>query len=314
MKKDLSIIIPLFNEEESLEELNSKIINTVNSLGLSYELIYIDDGSVDNSLKVLKRIKESNNNINIIQFRKNFGKSAALSTGFKYTSGDLIITMDADLQDEPKEIPRFIEKIKNGYDLVSGWKKNRTDPIIKKISSKIFNNTVSLLTNIKLHDFNCGFKIYRKNVIKNIDVYGELHRFIPVLANQQGFKIGELKIKHNKRKYGSSKYGKSGIRRIKNYLLDIINVLLITKYTQKPLHFFGTIGLLLFIIGFIIGLYLTYLKLLTGSIQNHYPLLMLVILLIITGIQLISLGLMSEIIIKDKSNKYSIKKTYNKKG
>lgn len=308
MKKTLTIIIPLFNEEQSLKELNNKIITVINSIDLNYEIIYIDDGSTDNSFKELKEIKGTNHNINIIQFRKNFGKSAALSAGFKYAKGDLIITMDADLQDKPEEIPSFIKKINEGYDLISGWKKNRKDPIIKKISSKVFNQTVALLTNVKLHDFNCGFKIYRKKVIKNIDVYGEFHRFIPVLADQQGFKIGELKIKHNKRKHGKSKYGKSGIRRIKNYFLDIVNVLLITKYTQKPLHFFGTVGLFLFIIGFVVGLFLTYLKISTGSIQNHYPLLMLVILLIITGVQLISLGLISEIIIKKRKNdRYNIK-------
>ncbi len=306
----ISVVIPVYNEAESLETLNLKIISIISSLTNNYEIIYIDDGSNDNSFEVLKKIKEDNS-IKIIQFRRNFGKSAALSAGFKEASGDLIITMDADLQDDPSEIPNFIKKINKGCDLVSGWKKNRKDPLIKIISSKIFNFVVAKLTGIKIHDFNCGFKVYRKEVIKNIDVYGELHRFLPVLAHQKGFKISELIINHNKRQFGKSKYGKFGLRRLKNFFLDTINVFLLTKYAKKPSHFFGSLGFLSFTIGFLIGLYITYLRFTTGSIQSRFPLLMLGILLMVIGIQLISLGLLGEIIIRSSQKKddtYNIKR------
>lgn len=309
--KKISIVIPLFNEQGSLKELNEQIIKVMSTMDYSYEIIYIDDGSTDQSFEELIKIKDDNKNIILIQFRRNFGKAAALSAGFEETTGDLVITMDADLQDEPSEIPNLINKIEEGYDLVSGWKQSRKDPFIKIISSSIFNSTISILSGIKLHDFNCGFKIYKQEVIKSIEVYGELHRFLPVLANQKGFKIGEVKISHNKRKFGESKYGKFGLRRIRNYLLDTINIFLITKYLKKPLHFFGTLGLLMFSVGFTIGLYLTTLRIFTGSIQNHTPLLMLGILLIIIGTQLVSLGLLGEIIVKFNQKRediYNIKK------
>lgn len=309
--KKISIVIPLFNEQGSLKELNEQIIKVMSTMDYSYEIIYIDDGSTDQSFEELIKIKNNNKNIILIQFRRNFGKAAALSAGFEETTGDLVITMDADLQDEPSEIPNLINKIEEGYDLVSGWKQSRKDPFIKIISSSIFNSTISILSGIKLHDFNCGFKIYKQEVIKSIEVYGELHRFLPVLANQKGFKIGEVKISHNKRKFGESKYGKFGLRRIRNYLLDTINIFLITKYLKKPLHFFGTLGLLMFSVGFTIGLYLTTLRIFTGSIQNHTPLLMLGILLIIIGTQLVSLGLLGEIIVKFNQKRediYNIKK------
>ncbi len=311
-KKMISLVIPLLNEEESILKLHQKITEVLKKNNYYFEIIYIDDGSTDNSFKKIENLKNSSQDkIKIIQFRRNFGKAAALSAGFKEVDGDLIITMDADLQDEPEEIPKMINKINEGYDLISGWKQDRKDPKIKLLSSKIFNFTVSSLTGIKLHDFNCGFKIYRKEVIKNIDVYGELHRFMPVLAHQKGFKVGEEKVRHNSREHGVSKYGKSGLKRIKNYILDTINIFLITKYSKKPLHFFGNIGLLFFLIGFVIESYLTYLRLATGSIQNHTPLLMLGILLIIIGTQLISLGLLGEIIIRfnqKRDDVYNIKK------
>jgi glycosyltransferase involved in cell wall biosynthesis len=308
----ISLVIPLLNEDESIEKLHQKINGVLKKNNYPFEIIYIDDGSTDNSVKKIEHLrKNSEEKIKIIQFRRNFGKAAALSAGFKEAEGDLIITMDADLQDEPEEIPKMINKINEGYDLVSGWKQDRKDPKIKLFSSKIFNFTISSLTGIKLHDFNCGFKIYRREVIKNIDVYGELHRFLPVLAHQKGFKVGEEKVKHNSREYGISKYGRSGLRRIKNYILDTINIFLITKYSKKPLHFFGNVGLIFFLIGFVIESYLTFLRLTTGSIQNHTPLLMLGILLIIIGTQLISLGLLGEIIIRfnqKRDDVYSIKK------
>lgn len=309
--KKISIIIPLYNEAESLQELCSEIIKIILVLPYDYEIIFIDDGSTDNSLKKLKELREKNNKITIIELRKNFGKSEALFTGFSEASGDLIITMDADLQDEPSEIPNFVNEINKGYDLVSGWKKYRKDPLIKIISSKIFNFTVAMLTGVKLHDFNCGFKAYRKEVAKNIDIYGDLHRLIPVLAHQKGFKIGEMIISHKKRKFGSSKYGKWGLRRLKNYLLDPVNILLLTKYSEKPAHFFGSLGVISFLTGFLLSLYLSILWLLNKGPIGNRPLLFLGVLLMVIGIQLISMGFLGEIIIKssrEKQNKFYVKK------
>lgn len=310
--KKISLIIPFLNEEGSLERLNDKLLKVLYDTGHDFEIIYVDDGSTDRSFEKVKSFSGKNKKIKLIQFRKNFGKSAALSAGFDEAAGSIIITMDADLQDEPEEIPNLINKLNEGYDLISGWKKDRKDPKIKLISSFIFNSTISLLTGIKIHDFNCGFKIYRREVIKNIEVYGELHRFLPVLAHEKGFRVGELKVKHNARKFGKSKYGRSGLSRLGNYILDTLNVFLITKYGKKPLHFFGSVGLIMFIIGFIIESYLTFLRLTTGSIQSHNPLLMLGILLIIIGTQLISLGLLGELIIRlgRKKETFSIKKKY----
>lgn len=308
----LSIVISVLNEEKSLKELNEKIIQIISALPYDYEIIYIDDGSTDSSFKVITELHQQNQKVKAIQFRRNFGKSAALAAGFKEASGDLVITMDADLQDEPSEIPNLIKKIGEGYDMVSGWKKDRKDPFIKLASSKIFNFTVSVFTGIKLHDFNCGFKIYKKEIVKNIDVYGELHRFLPVLAHQKGYGVGELKIKHNERKFGDSKYGKSGLKRIKNYLIDPINVILLTKYARKPAHFFGSLGIVSAAIGFIFCLYLSILWLIGEKPIGSRPLLFLGILLIVIGIQLFSMGLLGEIIIrnnsKDESRDYIVKK------
>ncbi|MCD4705774.1 glycosyltransferase family 2 protein [bacterium] len=304
--KKISVIIPLLNEAESIEELNKKIIEVLSSINFDYEIIYIDDGSTDNSYEILKRLKNENEKIIVIHFKRNFGKSIALNVGFQEAVGDLVITMDADLQDDPLEIPNFIEKINKGYDLVSGWKQNRKDCLIKLISSKIFNITVSLLSGLKLNDVNCGFKIYKKEVIKNINVYGELHRFLPVLAYEKGFKIGELKIKHNHRKFGKSKYGKFGLRRLKNYLVDPINILFITKYSKKPAHFFGSIGFLFLFLGLIACLYLTTLWFLGERPIGNRPLLFFGILLIMIGIQLISMGFLGEIITKKNASKEKI--------
>jgi glycosyltransferase involved in cell wall biosynthesis len=302
---DLSIVIPLYNEEESLRELNNQIIKTLKQTNLTYEICYIDDGSNDASLQILKEFHKENKAIKILSFRKNYGKSAALSEGFKLADGEIIITMDADLQDDPAEVPHLISKINSGFDLVSGWKKRRFDPINKTIPSKLFNYITSRLTGIKIHDFNCGLKAYRQQVIREIPVYGSLHRYLPVLAHWKGFAVGEVIVNHHPRKYGITKYG---LRRFFDGFFDLFTVLFLTRYRQKPLHLFGFLGLGSFVLGFIISLYLSLLWLGGHGIGNR-PLLFLGVLLMIVGMQSFSIGLIGEMItnLKGEEGSYSIK-------
>lgn len=294
----VTILVPVYNEEESLHNLYKRLKEEIEKLPYTFDILFIDDGSRDTSVQIIRDYIEKDPSISLITMRRNFGKSEALGVAFREAKGDVVITMDADLQDEPSEIGRFIDKIGEGYDLVSGWKQKRKDPLTKVISSKFFNGLTSFLSGIKMHDFNCGFKAYRNEVTKCVDVYGELHRFIPVLAHQEGFRVCEIPVKHNEREFGESKYGKLGLKRFINFLLDPINVLLITRYTKKPIHFFGMIGVVLFFVGFLIGTYLTFLKFTTGSFHERYPLLMLVGVLITVGVQLISVGLLGEMISK----------------
>jgi len=302
---NISVVIPLYNERESLHELASNLSVNLKNLGLSYEIIFIDDGSDDGSLPLLKQLHEEHKNIKIISFRRNYGKSAALSEGFLIAQGEIIITMDADLQDDPAEIPNLIDKINSGYDMVSGWKKKRQDPLKKTIPSKVFNKTTALLTGIEIHDFNCGLKAYRQEVIKEIPVYGELHRYLPVLAHWRGYRVGEIVVQHYPRKFGLTKYG---WRRFFHGFFDLLTVLFLTRYRQRPLHLFGFFGLLSFTMGFVISLYLTILWLQGVGIGNR-PLLFLGILLIIVGMQSFSIGLIGEMItsVRDEKNIPSIK-------
>jgi len=302
---DLSVVIPLYNEEASLPELNKQIVAVLKQTSLSYEICYIDDGSTDTSLQILKELRKENNHIKILSFRKNYGKSAALSEGFKLAAGNIIITMDADLQDDPAEVPRLIEKINSGFDLVSGWKKKRYDPINKTIPSKFFNYITSHLTGIKIHDFNCGLKAYRQDVIKEIPVYGTLHRYLPVLAHWKGFAVGELVVNHHPRRYGVTKYG---LRRFFDGFFDLFTVLFLTRYRQRPLHLFGFFGLASFTFGFIISIYLSILWFMGQGIGNR-PLLFLAVLLMIVGMQSFSIGLIGEMItnLKGEEDSYSIK-------
>jgi len=248
--KDLSIIVPLFNESESITELCDWIINVVEEEGIDYEIIFVDDGSTDDSWEIIKSLSVSNPSIKGIRFSSNFGKSAALSSGFKACTGQVVITMDADLQDSPDEIPHLVSMIKNEeFDLVSGWKKVRNDPISKTLPSRLFNSVTRLFSGIRLHDFNCGLKAYNYKVVKNIDVYGEMHRYIPLLAKWQGFKnIGEKVVEHHPRKYGKTKFGMS---RFIYGFLDLLSVTFVTKFQRRPMHLFGTFGILSFLIGFI---------------------------------------------------------------
>ncbi|RCK74556.1 MAG: Glycosyltransferase [Ignavibacteriae bacterium] len=302
----LSIIIPAYNEAESFKELYEKIRTAITPLNCKYEIIIVDDGSTDNTIKVLKEIRAHDNRVKIISFRRNYGKSAALSVGFEKAKGDIIITMDADLQDDPSEIPNLINELQKGKDMVSGWKKKRFDPITKTIPSKFFNFVTSKLTGIPLHDFNCGLKAYRKEVIKEIELYGELHRYIPVLANWKGFSVGEIVVQHHPRKYGKTKFG---FGRFWKGFLDLLTILFTTRYLQRPLHLFGFWGLIFALAGFIIDGYLVIEWFLGLTALSQRPLFLAGVLLIIIGVQFISIGLIGEMITKTRETRkeYSIK-------
>ncbi|MBN1898835.1 MAG: glycosyltransferase family 2 protein [Spirochaetes bacterium] len=300
----ISIIIPVYNEEESLNELYKRIKKNVKGK-YSYEIIFIDDGSTDNSFRVLLTLKKKDKNIAIIKMKRNFGKSQALDAGFKKARGEYIITMDADLQDEPDEIPELINQLnRSSMDAISGWKFKRHDPFIKKVTSRLFNFVVRSLTGVKLHDMNCGLKIYKKIAIQDLKLYGDMHRFIPVLLRINGYHCGEMKVKHNPRKYGKTKYGPS---RFLIGLLDFFTVIFLSKFMKKPLHLFGTVGLICELIGGIAAMYIALLKILYGTIQHRLPLLNFGVLLIIVGIQFISIGLLGELLV----NRETAKKDYH---
>jgi len=290
---DLSVVVPVYNEDNNIDPLYREIGSALSSLTKTYEIVFVDDGSNDNTFQVLKEIQERDKRVKIIKFRRNFGKSVALNSAFNFVKGNIIITMDGDLQDNPDEIPRFVDAIEGGSDLVSGWKYTRKDPLTKKLPSKLFNNMTRLLTGVDLHDFNCGFKAYKRGVLDTISLYGEMHRYIPALAAQYGFKITELKVEHRPRSYGKSKYGFS--RLIKGFL-DLITVKFLTEYSSRPLHVFGIPGILSLISGVFIGLYLVILKYWKDIMLGDRPLLLLSILLIILGLQFVSIGLLGEMI------------------
>jgi glycosyltransferase involved in cell wall biosynthesis len=290
---DLSVVIPLLDEEESIRPLYSSLSDVLEELGKEYEVILIDDGSQDNSFNILESLHEENpQHISVIQFRRNFGKTAALTAGFKQARGDVIITMDADLQDDPAEIPDLLARLDEDYDLVAAWRYERQDPLSKTLPSRIANLAVSVMTGLRLHDLNCGFKAYRREVVQDLKLYGELHRFIPVLAHWRGYRVGEEKVVHHPRQYGRSKYG---FERLGRSFLDFLMVLFLTYYLKRPMHFFGTIGALLFLLGFAIGLYLVWLWIFGGGI-GWRPILFLGITAMIVGVQMASIGLLGEMI------------------
>jgi glycosyltransferase involved in cell wall biosynthesis len=293
----LSFIIPIKDEEGSVKQLATEIIKVCRKIKKSYEIIFVDDGSTDQSGTVIKKLVSKHKGIKLIQLRGNFGKSIALSAGFSQAQGEIIFTMDGDLQDKPQEIPRFLEKLNQGYDLVSGWKKIRHDPLSKTLPSKIFNRAAARLTHVPIHDFNCGFKAYKRQVIGNLNLYGELYRFIPALAAQKRFLVGEIIVEHQARRFGKSKYGWT--RMIRGFF-DLLTIIFLTSYSSRPGHFFGTLGLLFFIPGFLIGLYIAYLRFTTGGIAYRYPLLFLGVLLMIVAIQFISTGLLAEMILNSR--------------
>lgn len=290
---DISIVVPLYNEEESLGELAEAIDKAI-SAQYSYEIIFVDDGSTDTSFEVIRKLSAKNELINGISFAHNYGKSVALQAGFEQVRGKYVITMDADLQDDPDEVPEMIQMLKDGLDMVSGWKKERFDPISKTVPSKFFNFVTRKAAGIELHDFNCGLKAYKREVVDNIYLYGELHRYIPMLAKKEGFtRIGEKVVKHHPRKYGETKFGLS---RFINGFLDLITILFVQRYFQKPMHFFGTLGIFLLIAGTGINAYMAVLRLFFDKGIGDRPLLFLGILLMVLGIQLLSTGLIGELI------------------
>jgi len=291
--KKISLVIPLYNEEESIIPLSHEIRKALSRVNINYEVILIDDGSTDASLKKLQEITKTDNRFKYLSFRKNYGKSAALHVGFKAATGDAVITMDADLQDDPHEIQNLIKKLDEGFDLCSGWKKKRQDPFIKKISSKFFNFVTRLISGIKIHDFNCGLKAYKKEVVENVKVYGELHRYIPVLAKWQGYKVTEIPVQHHPRRYGKTKFG---ISRFFKGFIDLVTVTFVTRYIKRPMHFFGFLGALSFIVGLVILGYLTILWIQGISLSNR-PMIFLGMLLIIVGVQLFAVGLLGEVIV-----------------
>ncbi len=295
---DVSVVVPLLNEQDSLRQLTEEITGQLDNLNKSFEIIFVDDGSDDESFDVILKLKEKYPQIRIIRFRKNFGKSAALSEGFKRANGEIVFTMDADLQDDPAEMPKMIDQLESGYDLVSGWKKRRHDPITKRLPSKLFNFITRLFTGIRIHDFNCGFKLYRQEVIKSIPVYGELHRYLPVLAHWHGFRVGEVVVNHRPRQFGKTKFG---IKRFYRGFFDLLTVLFITRYKQKPMHLFGGIGLVFMLLGLAILLYLTVLWFMGEGIGRR-PLLFLGVLLLIVGLQSFSTGLISEMLTSSRDN------------
>ena len=291
--KKITVLVPIYNEEGSLEELIQRITSSLKEITPIYEILLIDDGSKDSSVEVLKQLSKQYGGLKIIESRKNFGKANALNMGFKLAKGNYVITMDADLQDDPKEFSILINKLEEGYDLVSGWKKKRHDPFHKTLPSKIFNSITSFFTGIKIHDFNCGLKIYRKEVVKNIFLYGEIHRYIPVLADWAGFRVAEIPVQHHARKHGQSKYG---MERFTRGLFDFLTVYFLTKFQNKPLHFFGSLGLLSSSLGFGILVYLTVRWFYNHPITGR-PLFMLGILTLLLGALFVLLGFLAELII-----------------
>ncbi len=291
---DVSIVIPLLNEEQSLRKLTERIEASVDAW--SYEIIFVDDGSTDDSWKVIQKLEKEKIQVTGIRLQRNYGKSDALQAGFDRVNGTYIVTMDADLQDDPAEIPALVRILEDGYDLVSGWKKVRHDPLTKTIPSRFFNMVTRMSTGIPLHDFNCGLKAYKREVIDSIYLYGELHRYIPLLAKWEGFsKITEKEVKHHPREYGETKFGLS---RFMNGFLDLVTLLSVNRYFQRPMHLFGTLGVLFLIIGAFINLYMAYLKIFLNEPLANRPLLFLGILLVVIGVQFFSIGFLGEMINK----------------
>lgn len=294
MKPEITVVVPFLNEEGTLEELHRKLTGVLRAREAPYEVLFVDDGSDDGGAAVVKRLAADDPAVGLIRFRRNFGKSAALDAGFRRARGRIIVTMDADLQDDPSEIPCLLAALEEReLDLVSGWKRKRHDPLGKTVPSKLFNFVVRHLTGLKLNDFNCGLKAYRAEALDGLDLYGELHRYIPVLVDDRGFRVGEVAVTHHPRKWGRSKYG---VERMAKGFFDLLTVILLTRYRRRPLHLFGWAGLSMFSLGFLVLAYLAVLWFLGQGPIGTRPLLFLGLLLMMVGVQLISTGLLGEMI------------------
>jgi glycosyltransferase involved in cell wall biosynthesis len=288
----ISVVVPLHNEERSIALLHEELEAALDPLGEGWEAVYVDDGSTDGSFAALTRLHAHHENVRVVRLRRNFGKAAALAAGFAQAIGDRVVTIDGDLQDDPAEIPRLLAKLEEGFDLVSGWKTKRRDPLRRRIPSKIFNRVAGWMSGLRLHDMNCGLKAYRAEVVHNLVLYGELHRFIPVLAHEQGYRVAELPVHHRPREHGRSRYG---LERYLRGFLDLLTVSFMGRYRHRPLHLFGGLGLLLGLTGTAVLVYLTIDKILGHAIGKR-PLLTLGVLLVVVGMQFFTLGLISEMI------------------
>jgi glycosyltransferase involved in cell wall biosynthesis len=291
--QSLSVVIPLLDEAATLEELHRRLSAVLAGLTDVYEIIFVDDGSTDNSIEVIKRLRAADPATRYIRFRRNFGKSAALAAGFLHSRYEVVVTMDADLQDVPEQLPMLVDRLEEGLDLVSGWRYLRNDRLGKRIGSRLYNWSTSLLTGVRLHDINCGFKCYRKEVLSEVMIYGERHRYIPVLASYRGFRLGEVRIEHAPRAHGKSRYG---LGRVVGGVFSLLTVILLTRYTNKPLHFFGLVGAGLFSVGSAIDLYLIFARVFFHEWLSNRPLLIIGTMLVIVGVQFILFGLLAEMI------------------
>jgi len=310
MHKNISIIVPIYNEESSINQLYDEIIDSLKDITEIYEIIFVDDGSTDKSISNINNLVSKDNNVILVQLNRNYGKSDALQEGFNIVKYDYVITMDGDLQDDPKEIKNLINVLDDGWDCVSGWKKHRKDPLSKTIPSYFFNRFISIFSGLRIHDFNCGIKAYKKNVIKSLNIYGGLHRYIPLLLFNNGFKVTELVVNHRPREYGVTKYGKS---RFLHGIFDFLTINFLKKYFNRPMYFFGTFGIILSVLGLGINIYLTTLWF-QGTYIGNRPLFFLGILLILVGIQSLSIGLVGELIVNSARNKeIKIKKINSEK-
>jgi len=308
----VSVVVPLLNEAGSLRELQESIRRAMAGTGAEWEVIYVDDGSTDGSLDALRELHAADPHVTVLSFGRNLGKSAALAVGFREAAGDYVVTMDADLQDDPAEIPKLVGALERGYDLVSGWKKDRKDPLSKRLPSRVFNAVASRLSGLRIHDMNCGLKAYRRDVVKAIRVYGELHRYTPVLAHWAGFRVTEMEVTHHARRFGTSKFG---VERFLRGFFDLVTVLFLRRYLMRPLHFFGMMGFVLFLGGFGIGVYLTIAKIM-GEAIGRRPLLTLGILLMVVGVQFVSFGLLGEMIanLKGEDAPYPVRVRLSREG
>jgi glycosyltransferase involved in cell wall biosynthesis len=299
----ISVVVPLYNEERSLEALYHELSATLDEHGEPWEVVFVDDGSTDRSLATLTSLHSEHSNVVVVHLRRNFGKAAALQAGFLEAQGDIVVTIDADLQDDPAEIPRLLAKLDESFDLVSGWKSRRNDPFSRRFLSRIFNRAVAIVSGVRLHDVNCGLKAYRADVLRGMRIYGELHRFIPILASYRGFRVAEISVNHRPRQHGRSRYG---IERYVRGFFDLLSVTFMGRYRHRPLHLFGGLGLLFGFLGFACLIYLTVVKIGGASIGER-PLLTLGVLLVVVGIQLLSLGLLSELITSQHEERMNVR-------